>query len=65
MRKHCINWHFFKLLNQIWPKGTLIVAHHFSENAKIQIVYCPQTRLPYAIVLKCNHKRGLHAFGRV
>ena len=28
MRKHCINWHFFKFLNQIWPKGTLIVALH-------------------------------------
>ena len=28
MRKHCIFEHIFKFLNQIGPKGTLIVTHH-------------------------------------
>ena len=35
MPKHCRNWHLFKFLNQIWPKGTLIiVTHHFGERER-------------------------------
>ena len=28
MPKHCRIWHFFKFLNQIWPKVTVIVTLH-------------------------------------
>ena len=31
MPKHCIIWHFFKFLNQIWPKVTVIVTLHVTS----------------------------------
>ena len=38
MPKHCRNRHFLNFLNQIWPKGTLIVALHILEDARVRRV---------------------------